>query len=107
MHFTDYQAAAENTAIYPRSQGLYYTVLGLTNEAGEVAGLLKKYIRDGEMTNEDLANKIAAELGDCLWYLAMVASELGLSFDSIAEKNVDKLLDRQRRGVLTGSGDER
>jgi len=107
MHFTDYQAAAENTAIYPRSQGLYYTILGLTSEAGEVAGILKKYIRDGEMSNDELASKIRDELGDVLWYLAMVASELSLDLNEIAEHNVDKLLDRKSRGVLSGSGDDR
>lgn len=107
MHFADYQVAAQNTAIYPRSQGLYYTTLGLANEAGEVAGILKKYIRDGDMTDEVLASKVGDELGDVLWYLAMVASELSLDLNEIAEHNVDKLLDRQRRGVLTGSGDDR
>jgi NTP pyrophosphatase (non-canonical NTP hydrolase) len=107
MHFSDYQAAAENTAIYPQSQGLYYTVLGLANEAGEVAGCVKKYIRDGEMTNEELADKVKKELGDVLWYVAMVATEFNLDLNEIAEHNVDKLLDRKHRGVLSGSGDDR
>lgn len=107
MHFTDYQAAAESTAIYPSTQGLEYVVLGLTNEAGEVAGVLKKHIRDGNVSDQEFASKMRKELGDCLWYLSMCASELGMSLDVIAEENIDKLLDRKRRGVLSGSGDDR
>jgi NTP pyrophosphatase (non-canonical NTP hydrolase) len=47
------------------------------------------------------------ELGDVLWYVAQVATELGLDLDAIAEGNIEKLLSRQRRGVLSGSGDNR
>jgi NTP pyrophosphatase (non-canonical NTP hydrolase) len=50
---------------------------------------------------------IAKELGDVLWYVSQVASELGLELEEIAQQNLDKLLSRQRRGVLSGSGDER
>jgi len=47
------------------------------------------------------------ELGDVLWYVAQLASELGLDLDRVAEANLEKLLSRQRRGVLSGSGDDR
>jgi len=50
---------------------------------------------------------MAKELGDVLWYVSQLASELGLELDEIASANLDKLLSRQRRGVLSGSGDDR
>ncbi len=50
---------------------------------------------------------MAKELGDVLWYVAQLASELDLDLDEIAEANLEKLLSRQRRGVLSGSGDDR
>jgi NTP pyrophosphatase (non-canonical NTP hydrolase) len=50
---------------------------------------------------------MAKELGDVLWYVAQLASELGLELDEIAQTNLDKLLSRQRRGVLSGDGDDR
>ncbi len=50
---------------------------------------------------------MSTELGDVLWYVAQLASELDLNLDEIAQANLDKLLSRQRRGVLSGSGDER
>jgi NTP pyrophosphatase (non-canonical NTP hydrolase) len=50
---------------------------------------------------------MAKELGDVLWYVAQIATELDLDLDDIGAANIDKLLSRQRRGVLSGSGDER
>jgi NTP pyrophosphatase (non-canonical NTP hydrolase) len=50
---------------------------------------------------------MAKELGDVLWYVAQLASELGLELEDIARENLEKLSSRQRRGVLSGSGDER
>jgi len=109
MNFSDYQQKAKGTAKYPIiGHGVIYPTLGLTNEAGEVAGKIKKIFRDrsgviGEMEREALK----AELGDVLWYLAQVATELDLSLDEIAEANLAKLLDRQARGKIQGDGDDR
>jgi NTP pyrophosphatase (non-canonical NTP hydrolase) len=50
---------------------------------------------------------MAKELGDVLWYLSQLASELGLELDAIAAENLEKLLSRQHRGVLSGAGDDR
>ncbi len=68
----------------------------------------KKAIRDdaGAITDERRA-ALGKELGDVLWYLAQLASELELDLDEIARTNLEKLLSRQRRGVLSGSGDDR
>lgn len=101
--FDDYQVFARTTAIYPSQYGVLYTALGLTNEAGEVAGKIKKSLRDGIDTREATLD----ELGDVLWYAAMLAHELGERLSDVAARNVGKLTDRADRGVLGGSGDRR
>ena len=109
MEFADYQEKARGTAAYPViGHGVIYPTLGLTNEAGEVSGKIKKIFRDkeGEIGDADRA-ALAAELGDVLWYLAQVATELGLSLDEIATKNIAKLQDRRARGKIRGDGDDR
>jgi NTP pyrophosphatase (non-canonical NTP hydrolase) len=105
----DYQRQARQTAGYPPiGHGVIYPVLGLTNEAGEVAGKIKKIFRDkhGAIGDAERA-ALKAELGDVLWYLAQVATELNLSLQDIADANLAKLLDRQTRGKIQGDGDNR
>ena len=97
----EYQNKAKETAIYPKKDALPYLVLGLTSEAGEVAGKAKKLIRDG--TQSDLA----AEIGDVLWYCAMLATELNVCLGKLMENILDKLYNRTTRGTLHGSGDNR
>lgn len=105
MDFDDYQEWTRSTAIYPRESALEYTVLGLVSEAGEVAGKVKKIIRDGD--DGPLRDAAIAELGDVLWYLARVADELGVELSAIAVENHYKLESRKSRGVIGGSGDNR
>lgn len=108
MNLNDYQAEAVKTAIYPEYIGLAYTALGLAGEAGEVADKIKKVYRDSEGTvSNEKRLEIAKELGDVLWYLANLASELNTDLSFIAESNLDKLNSRKDRGVLGGSGDNR
>jgi len=103
-----YQQVAKQTAIYPREQAIIYPTLGLTGEAGEVANKVKKIIRDGtDKTSEDNVQKISAEIGDCLWYIAVLADDIGVKLSDIANNNLDKLYDRANRGKLSGSGDNR
>ncbi|MFN8386914.1 MAG: nucleoside triphosphate pyrophosphohydrolase family protein [Anaerolineales bacterium] len=109
MNFTDYQNKARATAKYPViGHGVIYPTLGLVNEAGEVAGKIKKVFRDkdGEISTET-REALKAELGDVLWYISQVATELDLSLDEIAEANIAKLLDRLERGKIKGDGDNR
>jgi len=108
LELADYQRLSRRTAQYPRSDWLAYPALGLAGEAGEVAEHAKKAIRDdaGAVTEQRRA-ALAAELGDVLWYTAQLASELDLALEEIAQANLDKLASRQRRGVLSGSGDDR
>lgn len=109
MDFATYQRESRKTALYPAiGQAVIYPTLGLVNEAGEVAGKIKKIFRDKSGTIGDAERAaLEAELGDVLWYLAQVASELDLSLDDIAAHNLDKLFSRQARGTLQGDGDNR
>ena len=102
-----YQQVAKTTAIYPREQAIIYPTLGLTGEAGEVANKVKKLIRDGYEKNKDYRTEISAELGDVLWYIAVLASDIGIELSDIATNNIIKLKDRQARGVIGGNGDTR
>jgi NTP pyrophosphatase (non-canonical NTP hydrolase) len=108
MQLSEYQRLSRRTAEYPRDAWLAYPSLGLAGEAGEVAEHAKKAIRDdrGAVTDERRL-AMASELGDVLWYVAQLASELGLELEDIARANLEKLSSRQQRGVLSGSGDDR
>jgi len=109
LNFSDYQTKSRVTATYPAiGHGVIYPTLGLVNEAGEVAGKIKKVFRDKEgVISIETREALKAELGDVLWYLAQVSTELDLSLDEIAEYNLAKLLDRQARGKIKGDGDNR
>jgi NTP pyrophosphatase (non-canonical NTP hydrolase) len=108
MELSEYQHRSRRTAEYPREAWLAYPALGLAGEAGEVAEHAKKAIRDdGGEVSDERRRAMSKELGDVLWYVAQLASELGLDLEEIAQGNLEKLLSRQRRGVLSGSGDER
>jgi len=109
MDFSEYQQKASQTAKYPViGDRVIYPTLGLTNEAGEVAGKIKKIFRDkGGVISPADRQALKSELGDVLWYLAQVATELDLSLEEIAHGNIDKLLDRVARGKIQGDGDER
>ena len=98
-----YEARAGQTAIFPKEKALEYLALGMTSEAGEVAGKVKKLIRDGRGEKE----AIAYWIGDVLWYCAVLASELGVSLNTIMQNNLEKLHGRKERGTLAGSGDTR
>lgn len=109
MDLSAYQSASRQFAAYPAiGFNAIYPTLGLCGESGEVAEKVKKVIRDNDgKFSEDVTDAIALELGDVLWYVAQVASELGLDLNHIAQRNIDKLTFRQQRGTLQGSGDNR
>ena len=103
-----YQRVAKTTAIYPREQAIIYPTLGLTGEAGEVANKVKKIIRDdGYKNNESLVQEISAEIGDCLWYISVLADDIGCKLSDIANGNLLKLANRKEKGTIHGSGDKR
>lgn len=110
MTFDEYQKQAITTAlpIGGETGDFMYRTLGLANEAGEVAGKVKKILRDkgGQLSEADKAD-IIKEMGDVLWYLQALADYLGVSLEVVAEQNLDKVLGRKARGTIQGSGDNR
>jgi NTP pyrophosphatase (non-canonical NTP hydrolase) len=108
MTFNDYQAAALKTADLKRKNELFHLVLGLVGESGEIAEKFKKLVRDKNSDESQIDREdMKKELGDVLWYVALLAEYLGLKLEDIAEYNVKKLSDRLERGVISGSGDNR
>lgn len=102
----EYKEFTRTTAVYPKEQALNYLILGLTSEAGEVAGKLKKAIRDFH-TWEEMKKNILSETGDVVWYVVRILDELGLTLEDAIENNTQKLSSRLERNVIKGSGDDR
>jgi len=109
MNFSEYQKKSRKTAKYPSAgDNWIYPVLGLCGESGEIAEKMKKILRDcGGKISEPKKEEIKKELGDVLWYLSQIATELGLSLDDIVNSNIEKLYSRMERGKLNGNGDNR
>jgi len=109
MDLNAYQLKSKKSAAYPGfGAGYVYPALGLASEAGEVAGKFKKAIRDNNgLVDEARKEDIKGELGDVMWYVAQLATELGLTLDEIAEANIEKLHSRLERGKIQGDGDHR
>src|SRR3989338_4058661 len=110
MNLNEYQKKALTTAGYDEKYKVIYPALGLGNEAGEVLGKVKKWLRgdDGEgIISNERKDALKEELGDVLWYLAVLSHDLGLSFDDVAKTNINKLQSRNKRGTIKGDGDKR
>jgi NTP pyrophosphatase (non-canonical NTP hydrolase) len=109
MTFLEYQQESRRTALYPdKGNNFIYPTLGLAGEAGEVSEKIKKVIRDkGGVIDDSDRDALAKELGDVLWYISQIATEVGLDLDKIANMNIEKLASRLERGVLHGNGDNR
>jgi len=108
MNANEYQKNTINTAIYPGSgtgdnRELVYLALGLASESGEVAGKIKKLIRDGLFE----PMQVAHELGDVLWYIARLGSSLGYDLETLMKWNYQKLNARKDKGTIKGFGDVR
>lgn len=104
----NYQAAIGKFATYAGAgtgseNELMYLALGLSSEAGEVAGKVKKFYRDGVMYNED----VAQGLGDCFCFLCMLCRAIGYSASDVVAMNFEKLNDRFERDKIEGEGDDR
>ena len=114
MNFDEYQKKAITTDVFggkPQpigSHAFLAQLLGLMGEAGEIAEKFKKIYRDknGVFDKED-KQEITMELGDVLWYIAVISHYLEISMQDIVDLNLEKLKDRQKRGKLSGSGDNR
>lgn len=110
MTLDEYQKQAATTALFTGDEfmDLLHWTLGVGGEAGELTEKIKKIVRDkkGKMNDTD-REELMKEVGDVLWYLAVLSRHLGYDFDEVAEKNLAKLKSRQVRGKLGGSGDNR
>ena len=105
-NLNNYQMQARTFAIYPEQMKVTYPTLGLAGEAGEVADKVKKIYRD-DRTDARFLAEIAKEIGDVLWYCAVLADDLGFSLQQVAEMNIYKLKSRKATGKIGGSGDDR
>ena len=109
MNFDEYQKGSKKTAAYPHKNRYSYTALGLSGEVGEVSEHVKRILRgeDGGKMSEERIKNLKKELGDVLWYLTQLTTELGLSLYDIATENLKKLFSRKKRDKLHGKGDNR
>lgn len=112
MTLDEYQRGALRTAAYPEEARMLYPALKLAGEAGEVTEKLGKLMRDeGWLPNEPLSaaqrDALVKELGDVLWYVAVLAHDLGVSLETVGATNLEKLASRYARGMIGGSGDDR
>jgi NTP pyrophosphatase (non-canonical NTP hydrolase) len=107
--FDEYQRASRRTwNLVHTDHPIVYPTLGLVNEAGEFAGKVKKIFRDkGGVISDADRDALKYELGDVLWYMAQIATELGLSLDDVAQANIEKLTSRLERNQIQGEGDYR
>jgi NTP pyrophosphatase (non-canonical NTP hydrolase) len=107
MQLSEYKLKAMRTCGYARANKdirenfdieLCNAVMGLCGEAGECIDLVKKYIHQGHELNTE---KLIDELGDVLWYIAEAADALRIPMDTIAQRNIDKLIKRYPEGFTT------
>ncbi|HSX53141.1 MAG TPA: nucleoside triphosphate pyrophosphohydrolase family protein [Patescibacteria group bacterium] len=110
MTFDEYQKKALTTAVINPDPLMDKTIwaMGVAGEAGEVVEKWKKIVayKDGKVSSEDLA-ELKKELGDVVWYIAVLANSLGLTLEEVMRLNVEKLASRKKRGVIKGKGDNR
>ncbi len=104
MDFKEYQNQARKSAIYPKNYKVFYPALALSGEVGELNNMIQKVIRDNVKLNKKDAAK---ELGDILWYVSALASDIGLKLDDVAIDNIAKLKDRKKRNKISGNGNYR
>ncbi len=108
MNFKTYQAKANALNIVAKEFKLFHAVLAVGGEAGEIMEKFKKLYRDKRgILDEEFITDMSKELGDVLWGIADLATQLGLNLDDIATQNIDKLESRRKRKMLQGSGDNR
>ncbi len=109
MTFAEYQKKSRKTALYPNvGNNFIYPTLGLTGEAGEVSDKIKKIIRDKEnIIDKETKLELKKELGDVLWYISQLSTELGLELEDVAQNNLDKLFKRLDKNTIKGEGDDR
>jgi NTP pyrophosphatase (non-canonical NTP hydrolase) len=109
MNLNDYQTAALRTAApKDKNNEIFHLLLGLCGEAGEIAEKAKKIVRDKDSDFSALdKGDLTKELGDVLWYVAVIADHFDIPLGDVGEANIAKLASRQQRNLIGGSGDNR
>tara|TARA_Y100001970_G_scaffold278772_1_gene384970 strand:- start:295 stop:696 length:402 start_codon:yes stop_codon:yes gene_type:complete len=79
-------------------QRLLTAAVGISAESGEFMEIVKKMIFQGKPCNEDNLEHLKIELGDVLWYVAQACMALDISFEEVADMNIDKLSKRYPEG---------
>lgn len=119
MTLKEYQERAMTTCTFS-SHNFAYMMLNLVGEIGELSSKVAKWIRKEKanitgnelistltnLTDED-KQELQKEAGDVLWQLSGLCSVLGWSLEDVAQMNLEKLADRQKRNVIVGDGDNR
>ena len=108
MTINEYQreACSFNDTFDKTFRGEVGLLSGIAAEAGEVCAVMQKKIRDNTSIEEAKRDRMK-ELGDLLWYIAVYAKHIGFDLEDIARYNIRKCTDRQERGVVNGSGNNR
>ena len=127
MELNEYQEKAMSTCM-DSCNNFSYMFINLVGEIGEFASKLAKEIRKDHLfiggkyegglqnilnINPDnlppltLSDELKKEAGDILWQLSGLCSVMGWNLEDVAQKNLDKLASRKKRGVIDGSGDNR
>ena len=109
MELNKYASEAARTAVFPIDTGWDYLLSALPEEVGEFSSIFAKAARKGQgriLSKEEHHNAVK-ELGDILWNVSLCARQLGVSLDSVAIANLNKLHDRAQRNVIVGVGDDR
>lgn len=90
-HYMKFVATGVSLAHDEHRERLMLSGMGLGGEAGEVLDHCKKVAFHGKAMDVD---KLVEEMGDVLWYYALMLHTYGLSLDTIMERNVHKLCAR-------------
>jgi len=96
MNLKEYQELCKKTArkFDTKEKEIFTWGLGITGEAGDVASCIKKtFVHDN-----DQREGIKENLGDALWYAAMICNFFNWDFNEILEKNIAKLQQRYPEG---------
>lgn len=107
MTFNEYEVFCASTAVYPKEKEMEYLGLAITEEAGEVAGKLKKILRGDVPLDLEQRTALLKECGDVLYYVTRMTNFLGCSLEEMAEMNRQKILTRVANGTIKGVGDNR
>lgn len=123
MKLNEYQRLAMRTNLQS-SNNFTYSICGLVAEVGEIVDKVAKARRSGiiSICDDELCSRtelvrntlveeftrgLVQEVGDVLWFVAHISTQLGVSLEEIAQANLARLRDRQKRGVIIGNGDNR